>query len=78
LVFDSGRSIGKRPFSVQRAAKWESLKLPGGKIEILKSAGHHTRTPAQSDTEIYTTVLTKHTLLVIFYIHNIIIAFHDA
>jgi len=45
LVFDSGWSVGKRPFSAQRVVKWESLKVLGGKVEIPKSAGrtYHAR-----------------------------------
>jgi len=57
-------------FFLQRPVKWKSQKVQGANITLIS--------PAQPDTEIYTTVLTKHTFLVTSYIHIITSMMRDA
>jgi len=65
LVFDSGWSVGKRPFSVQRAVKWKSLKV---------LCAHFTRVYPAQTLKIYTMVVgpSKQKSLVTSYNHIII------
>jgi len=59
----------KKYFFRPRALKWESLVVLGEHITRVS--------PAQLDTEIYTTVPTKHKLLITSYIHIITSSLQD-